>query len=364
MRVWGGQYHPWLHPLICKHEAMLALTVGTVIITSISTTCSNASMLRKDFKNLLQNLPALTRSQRQKLLQEIIVKPATESIEIIESHNRNSKKCPHCQSPSFNRWGAFHGLQRFRCKDCKRTFNSLTGSSLTRLRHKEQWLTYAQCMTEGKTLRQAANQCGIDLKTSFRWRHRFLTNPAADKSEKMTGIVEADEAFFTQSSKGSRQIKDRLSRKRGQSAKKLLGERVPVLIVRDRSGTEADFVFEKIEKDVMHACLKSIMGSEIVLCSDGNSIYHTFAKKENIPHKRIVRLDGAYVVEDIFHIQNVNAYISRLRKWLVRFNGVATRYLENYLGWRRLLENRREEPSAAMFLRRALNANHQQLMPT
>jgi hypothetical protein len=78
---------------------MLALTVGTVIITSILTTCGNANMLRKDFKNLLQKLPALTHSQRQKLLQEIIAKPATESVEFIESHNRISKKCPNCQSP-------------------------------------------------------------------------------------------------------------------------------------------------------------------------------------------------------------------------------------------------------------------------
>jgi hypothetical protein len=28
-----------------------------------------------------------------------------------------------------------------------------------------------------------------------------------------------------------------------------------------------------------------------------------------------------------YHIQNVNAYISRLKRWICRFNGVATRYL-------------------------------------
>jgi len=37
-------------------------------------------------------------------------------------------------------------------------------------------------------------------------------------------------------------------------------------------------------------------------------------------------------------INNVNAYHGRLKRWLDRFNGVATKNLPNYLGWRRALE--------------------------
>jgi hypothetical protein len=38
-----------------------------------------------------------------------------------------------------------------------------------------------------------------------------------------------------------------------------------------------------------------------------------------------------------FHINNVNAYHSRLKEWLRPF-GVATKNLPHYLGWRRTLE--------------------------
>ena len=38
-------------------------------------------------------------------------------------------------------------------------------------------------------------------------------------------------------------------------------------------------------------------------------------------------------VREAIHIQNVNAYHSRFKRWLHHFNGVATRYLDNYLGW-------------------------------
>jgi hypothetical protein len=39
-----------------------------------------------------------------------------------------------------------------------------------------------------------------------------------------------------------------------------------------------------------------------------------------------------------WHVQNVNAYHSRLKAWIRKFHGVATRYLKNYLGWFRALE--------------------------
>jgi hypothetical protein len=49
-------------------------------------------------------------------------------------------------------------------------------------------------------------------------------------------------------------------------------------------------------------------------------------------------------------VQNVNAYHSRFKQWLVRFHGVATHYLPNYLVWRRALEQHRQiEPEALLY---------------
>jgi len=39
-----------------------------------------------------------------------------------------------------------------------------------------------------------------------------------------------------------------------------------------------------------------------------------------------------------FHLQNVNNYTSRLKRSTRRFNGVATKYLDSYLGWRRMID--------------------------
>lgn len=45
-----------------------------------------------------------------------------------------------------------------------------------------------------------------------------------------------------------------------------------------------------------------------------------------------IRADGAW------HVQNVNAYHSRLKAWGQRFRGVATCYLASYMGWFRALD--------------------------
>jgi hypothetical protein len=68
--------------------------------------------------------------------------------------------------------------------------------------------------------------------------------------------------------------------------------------------------------------------------------FHNFARELGIEHQA-VNLRAGIRVRGAVHVQNVNAYHSRLRGWLRAFHGVATRYLPNYLGWRWILDARR-----------------------
>ena len=52
----------------------------------------------------------------------------------------------------------------------------------------------------------------------------------------------------------------------------------------------------------------------------------------------------------VYHIQNANAYHLRLKEWMRRFNGVATKYLDHYLGWRRMTETFEEHLNSALWL--------------
>jgi transposase-like protein len=119
------------------------------------------------------------------------------------SHERvESQGCPHCAGRAIIGWGRSHGLLRFRCKSCGRTFNALTKTPMAHLRKKERWLDHARAMIEGRSLSKTAELCGVHPTTAFRWRHRFLRAPASDKPRSLRGIVEADETFILESFKG------------------------------------------------------------------------------------------------------------------------------------------------------------------
>ena len=87
-----------------------------------------------------------------------------------------------------------------------------------------------------------------------------------------------------------------------------------------------------------------------VLCSDSNNIYPLIAKKCGVLHKAINVSAGIKCLEKVYHIQNVNAYDSRLKNWMRHFHGVATKYLQDYLGWRRWIDIH-QSPKATEFLK-------------
>ena len=59
----------------------------------------------------------------------------------------------------------------------------------------------------------------INLKTAFFWRHKILkVLTKKDDNDKLGGIIEADETFFEESQKGSRNVKGREARKRGYTS--------------------------------------------------------------------------------------------------------------------------------------------------
>ena len=89
-----------------------------------------------------------------------------------------------------------------------------------------------------------------------------------------------------------------------------------MLVVRDRSGQTADFRLEKRDAPHVMAVLQPLADPDAVLCTDGASVYKTFAKATGIMHRAINLQQGRRVVDGASHIQNVNAYDSRLKTWI------------------------------------------------
>lgn len=320
-------------------------------------------MKKADLEALKQALDHLPTDLKKHIADHLLEQLNAQADTLVET-TRYNLSCPHCGHERPVKWGRSCGLQRYRCgnRTCHKTFNALTGTPLAKLHNRDKWLAYLQCMQDSLTLRKSAARVGIDLKTAFRWRHRFLQTSARNNSNDLSGIVEVDETIFLESCKGKRQLAHRAPRKRGgQDSKNKKEEKISVVIARDRSGRVSDLADPNLCKSSIHAFLAPIIDHDSILCSDGHSWYKTFSRDHDIAHHRLITLDNQRVIGKEYHIQNVNNYISRLKRWMVRFHGVATAYLPNYLAWMRLFET--EELSEKVWLSIAINAN-QQRMPT
>ncbi|MGK5079764.1 IS1595 family transposase [Janthinobacterium sp. HLX7-2] len=262
---------------------------------------------------------------------------------LIEQAAQAQSRCPVCRSDHVHRHGQAHGLQRYRCVPCGKTFNALTGTPLAHLRYKTRWLAYADCLLNSYSVRKAAQLLDSHRNTSFRWRHRFLALAKTDRPRCLHGIAEADEMYVLESQKGSRHM-TRPARRRGGRARQrgISNQQVCILVVRDRTGQTLDFVTGKgpLSKAKRHACLPPVIDRDILLVTDGHPAYPVFAREAGILHAA-VNLRAGIRVRGTVHVQNVSAYHRRLRGWLSAFHGVATRYLPNYLGWRWILDARR-----------------------
>ena len=313
-------------------------------------------MRKQAFSNYVKRLALLTEHQRMVLSQALTVGHAGATAESLGTIAQRPNTCPYCQASAdrLRPWGQSHGLPRYRCHACGRTCNPLSGTPLARLRKRKQWLRFGQSLIEGVSVRAAARQCRIDKNTAFLWRHRFLQQAAQHRASHESGIVEADETFFLESFKGQRHL-PRPARRRGGVGRTrgTSPDQIPVLVVRDRSGQTADFRLERLDAPHIIAVLRPLIDPDDILCSDGANAYKSFARETGIAHRSINVQRGIRVVEGVFHIQNVNAYDSRLKTWMRRFHGVATKYLEHYLGWRRLIERYRDAISPALCLKEA-----------
>jgi transposase-like protein/IS1 family transposase len=301
-------------------------------------------MKKADFNTLTNQLEALSPEQRKAvsaMLTELGRRDRLGELAAVLSNNCSS--CPHCGATALYKHGQAHGLPRYRCRVCRKTFNPLTGTPLAHLRLRHKWLSYQQCLLDSLTIRKAAIAVAISRNTSFRWRHRFLAWVKNDRPEKLHGIAEADEMYLLESEKGSRDI-TRTPRKRGGAASQrgTSKEQVCVLVARDRTGQTLNFVTGRgpVSKAQLRQCLLPALDKDVLLVTDSNSVYRYFARDVDISYESI-NLRAKRRVRGAIHIQNVNAYHSRCREWLQRFHGVATHYLTNYLGWRWALDANR-----------------------
>ncbi|EKP97575.1 transposase [Bacillus cereus] len=315
-------------------------------------------------KEIIEEIRKLNTADQHRLKQFFVNSLASYSAsepvfkEVSERKHKEGYTCTHCHSTKVVRFGKYSvkmdmrliERQRYRCKDCGKTFTDVTNTPLHRTHLPHKWLGFIQCMIEGYSLRKASELIEVHYVTLFYWRHKLLSAMKQMDFEKFEGIVEMDETYFLYSEKGKRNLKGRKPRKRGGSSKKrgISKDQVCVLVARDRQKmTYSKIIGQgRIVKTRLDDAIGSKLSSTNVLCTDAWRAFKTYATDKGLEHYRF-KSDGYQRVKGVYHIQNVNSYHSRLKGWIDRFNGVATKYLDHYLSWFRFLDSIRHRNNDA-----------------
>jgi transposase-like protein len=250
------------------------------------------------------------------------------------------KCCPRCGGARSHRCGHASGLQRWRCLACGRSYNALSGTRLAHLRKKEHWLDYLQCLLDSRTVRASAEAVQVHRTTSFRWRHRMVGGFTRERAARLAGVVEADETFLLESQKGSRKLTRPARRRGGVASHRGIGRDHDCLLVAcERGGAALDFHCGRgpVTGAQLDRCLGPVLAPGSLLISDGAIVYRGFAIRHDIVHE-FINLRAGELARGTIHLNHVNGWHSRFKRWLTRFHGVASRYLIHYSGWRRVLD--------------------------
>jgi transposase-like protein len=269
-----------------------------------------------------------------------------------EARFAEGRPCPHCMSTRVQRWGVRGGRQRRRCTACNRTFSDFTGTRFAYHKRIHRLADYCHAMLRAESVRVAAASCGIHPTTSFRWRHLLLAE-LRDVAAAPRGLVEVREVRFLYSEKGSRHL-DRPALRRGARGFEAQRQRYWALLVRDRCGTThamATGTRPPSLQQLAQLLTPPPSGvTELVAAAGRFSPYARYCRRNDIafhscrpqdPLPRPHRLRSQPLPPlPTYDVRNAAAAAARLHAWMKRFRGVASRYLDNYLRWHALADER------------------------
>ena len=230
---------------------------------------------------------------------DIIVSDNMQSF-LIETRLDGEGSCLYCEGTHVVKNGKRKdGIQRFLCRDCRKSFIANSDSITARTRKSVTvWASYLRCMMDQKTLKRSSEECHISMSTAFTWRHKIL-DTLRELTEKVCVPCAVNDTGISYAKPGK------------------LGK-------------------------ISSACITSTFEEKIaprsVLCTDKGRAYLDLAGTNDL---ELVQMDtdcrtSAKEGED-YGIQRINAYHSRLKLFIRRFHGVSTKHLGNYIVWNDLL---------------------------
>jgi transposase-like protein len=289
--------------------------------------------------SIIRDFGKLSYQEQRQLLDQLKL-TVSESKPIL-THRKIRRECidPNCKSVRIYKHGkSVEGGQRYRCQDCKKCFNELTGTSIHCVKKKHLWDRFIELMFESKSVRYISKELGISPTTVFEWRHKILTSFDGLYQKGFKKVVETDDVYFPINQKGRKKnFIPREKRKQGTSDQK-----VSVLFTMDRFKTYGVKMVKVGKMDIKNldrVLERGRLNKDNIICSDSDKSLLKLIGELGLDHKTFKTGLKQYTSGKGYHVNNLNNLVGRLKEWMrYNFHTVSTKYLINYLNWFVMME--------------------------
>lgn len=245
------------------------------------------------------------------------------------SENFDSSFCPHCQGKYIIKYGKDNkGNQRYLCKECHKTFSSITGSLLSYTKKQPyQWFEYIESLFNGDTIKRSAAIAEISEQTSLVWRHKILSILAdlTDDDPVLSDTVYLDEKLNVVCHPGKHNEKKEKP-KRGMSNQKR-----NIVCAIDQHNNKIIQVSEtgRIHAKELIKIYKDKIPSSCQVVSDSLRSYHKLMKELKVTW---IKIPSGKKEKDGYTLKKINDLHSSIDLFLYKYRGISDKYLRNYIG--------------------------------
>lgn len=261
--------------------------------------------------------------------------------------------CPQCGSDRYDLHGAYTSrgekMQRYECKSCGKTYTALYKTILSESKLTfAQWIEFINSVCNGDSTVKTASLLGISTKSVQSNKLRlFYALILLNEKTRLEGNIVLDETFIADSFKGNRSkskgfVMDRKSRKRGKDIRKrgVSTEQVSIVTALDERGISVAKVAGLGGSNAY--AIQKVLGDAIdadrvgFLYSDKSTALKKYANMNEfeIKQSKLYKKKKAFKPEEVAiqrHLQIMNSYHSRLKRFMGKFYGVSTAFLPGYL---------------------------------
>ena len=222
--------------------------------------------------------------------------------------------CPICSGSSYIKYGSYKEMQRYKCKECGKTFSKSTNSLWSYSKHTpSKWIEFIELFMERKSLRFCAAKLEISLVTAFYWRHKILHGLTLDPlPNRLKGNIHIGKTLIKENFKGCRNIET--------------PTRSNIWVI-GAKGSDDSMIINPISKGLWD--LKKF--NERIYFRIEKESYITAYEDRYI--SLIAKSHNKKIFKQILPEIRIKFLRSNLNKWLKRFHGIATKYLERYLSF-------------------------------